>query len=487
MQNEMKKITEELHEFEKSNYSVLMGYKCNGFRLWPCLRTMLFLEIRRKKLEMTEPYRSKISIPFWRTRFGLKMLSSIRSRNPFCAKHSKYEFVILSSAGLRRAVINDRKFDVIYDFITPFLSSTPIFIESDVNLKHAAPEYSENVAYREYITLFGYLKYRRLVDVTSIDNFLLFIENKIHERFAPYTFDTKLHKQRIIKDLVETLMFKQFLRNWKTEVVFVNCASYGRSHAFISRICKELGISVVEFQHGFTNDYHPAYSYPNCEEHYLKYLPDYYLTFGEYWSNELRNFPVNKIVIGNPNLEYHIIDSDNEIGKLNRERILFISDGTYGSSFQEIALELLRLLPENKFEIVFRPHPGERIFAKERYKKIISSGKITLDMNNNVYSSLKLSDHVVGIGSTVIFEAVAFEKRIHVLRSILSDTNIPSYIGMGFCDAKELRENIVSSEIDSRVFENELNRDYFWNRNWEKNLSSFLQGLGQQRNLEMKI
>ncbi len=108
-------------------------------------------------------------------------------------------------------------------------------------------------------------------------------------------------------------------------------------------------------------------------------------------------------------------------------------------------------------------------------------------MNNNVYSSLKLSDHVVGIGSTVIFEAVAFEKRIHVLRSILSDTNIPSYIGMGFCDAKELRENIVSSEIDSRVFENELNRDYFWNRNWEKNLSSFLQGLGQQRNLEMKI
>jgi len=486
MQNEMKKITEELHEFEKSNYFALMGYKSNGFRLWPCLRTMLFLEIRRKKLEMTEPYRSTISIPFWRTRFGLKMLSSIRSRNPFCAKHSKYEFVILSSAGLRRALINNRKFDVIYDFITPFLSSTPIFIESHVNLKHKPPEYSEDVAYREYITLFGYLKYRRLDDVSSIEKFLLFTREKIHERFAFYTFDLKLYKQKIIKDLVETLMFKQFLHKWKTKVMFVNCASYGRSHAFVCKMCKELGISVVEFQHGFANNYHPAYSYPNCDEHYLKYLPDYYLTFGEYWNNELRNLPVKKIAIGNPGLEYHINDSSNEIGKHNRQRILFISDGTYGISFQDLALELLRLIPEDKFEIVFRPHPGERVLAKERYKKIVSSGKITLDMNENVYSSLKLSDHVVGIGSTVIFEAVAFEKEIHILRSVLSNTNIPSFIGMLFSDASELREQIINSEIGSRMSGNSVNRDYLWERNWKHNLSEFLQDLGQPRKKELK-
>src|SRR3546814_12540747 len=69
---------------------------------------------------------------------------------------------------------------------------------------------------------------------------------------------------------------------------------------------RSAGIPVAEFQHGYIGHDHYAYNYADsvADSGYRDGLPDYLLTFGQYWADSVRT-PSEKVVIGGPRMNEH--------------------------------------------------------------------------------------------------------------------------------------------------------------------------------------
>jgi len=136
----------------------------------------------------------------------------------------------------------------------------------------------------------------------------------------------------------------------------LNCAYYG-GESYIIRVAKERGIKTAEFQHGVVSNMHPAYNYGegilNSEE-YRKYIREYFLTYGEYWNNQIK-IPGKKYVVGNP----HFHESIKRYKDIEEEKntILIVSQWTLTKEFVEIAEFLANNLKDKK--IILKMHPGE--------------------------------------------------------------------------------------------------------------------------------
>ncbi len=74
---------------------------------------------------------------------------------------------------------------------------------------------------------------------------------------------------------------------------------------------------------------------------------------------------------------------------------------------------LQRALPEG-WPVRFRPHPSERAVFATRYPGFFETPGIVLDERPDVYDSLADCQVVVGVASTVLFEAAALGCRVFV-------------------------------------------------------------------------
>ena len=118
----------------------------------------------------------------------------------------------------------------------------------------------------------------------------------------------------------------------------------------IVKAAKDLGIEVIELQHGTISPYHLGYSYPentmriNNEIREIEYFPDKILSFGDYWQNS-SHFPIDKeniISMGFPYFEensrtYMKMAEHKENEKTKQKQILFISQGVIGKYLSQLA------------------------------------------------------------------------------------------------------------------------------------------------------
>ncbi|WP_448375361.1 CDP-glycerol glycerophosphotransferase family protein, partial [Fervidobacterium sp.] len=234
-------------------------------------------------------------------------------------------------------------------------------------------------------------------------------------------------------------------------------------------------IKVGEFQHGVITKLHPAYNYGAAvfnNEGYKEYLPDYLLTYGDFW-NEQVTTPSKKVTIGNPHFWFNYdrfkatpgIETKVEKSK----KILIVSQGTVTNINVELAKKLSNMV-ESDYKIVFRLHPGEVAF-KERYQELFNYNNIEVNDSGDIYQLILSSDYVVSVYSTTIFEAASFGKPVYIYRHPLSELYIPENLGLWFSTAKELLKLI----INDRKASNDFDLNYFWNEKWKENYLSFLE------------
>src|SRR5690606_14938677 len=126
-------------------------------------------------------------------------------------------------------------------------------------------------------------------------------------------------------------------------------------------------------------------------------LPDELLTFGAYWSDSIR-YPGRVTAIGKPHLERQASAAPG----IRRRRLLVVSSRTSPERTDEFVIGLRALLPD-EWSIAFRPHPGERSETQSRYPLLSAHNGVTVDLEPDVYESLKTSTAVVGEASTVLF------------------------------------------------------------------------------------
>jgi hypothetical protein len=205
--------------------------------------------------------------------------------------------------------------------------------------------------------------------------------------------------------------FERMLDRVQPRVVIMEDASYGSRAPLISLI-KARGIKVIEPQHGWIGPSHAAYNYGKAgnSDQFRAGMPDLLMTFGEYWNRNIR-YPAPTVAIGKPQMDAKSADLPDYESR--PREIVVISSIAEPDETAKFTLALRNALPSG-WRVLFRPHPAERPHFKERYPLLFNAERVRLDENRDVLDSLRQVRGVVGVASTVLYEALAMGAHVFV-------------------------------------------------------------------------
>lgn len=221
----------------------------------------------------------------------------------------------------------------------------------------------------------------------------------------------------------------------------VEVVHYAERNFALTRAAHDLGIPVVELQHGTVYPAHAAYNLSVADS---AYSPDYLLGWGDYWLRQARNFPAKKAVsVGYPFLERALADNPRKVHG-GVPLVLFISQGTIGKRLSELAAELGRI-SGNACRIVFKPHPNEMKSWRRLYPALSDSGvEVAEDAARGIYSWLAEADAVAGVYSTAMIEGLVWGTKAYVFRSLPGADTMASFCSGGAAEYVDGAEDLAA-------------------------------------------
>lgn len=174
--------------------------------------------------------------------------------------------------------------------------------------------------------------------------------------------------------------------------------------------------------------------------------PDIYFTLGRWWNDKL-NLPYKYIIpLGNPSIttQTYCQQSDSKnliliIGTNNSCEDHFIFANKLQDRFQN-------------FQVIFRPHPSERVQAEQLSKKY---GDVKLDMSGDLYQELPRTEVLISEVSTVLFEAIGVVPKILVWRTEYSKSLMPDCPFNSFNSIEDI-ENVIDRYTAPKISEDEI-------------------------------
>ena len=462
-------IQSNLRDILRNEKKELLDYRINDINLWALIRCSVLSYTLSKNKELFKSHSgaydhiSRLLYP--------KMMRKIIETWAFLKKNNtKFQFrsLFITTAAFRRKSEHTKKYASIYD---PYFkkSSNPLILEQSFEYRMFSPEnYSKNIYLMDTITILSYIESLRVKlpkeVVIQVDKFSKKVvnlfgieerENKIRDSV------TKLLK--IAKPL-QSILESTLIPKISNKVAFVHAASFMGYTGLINSILHKNGFVIIEPQHGFVSQEHYAYNYSDEININLlkKYLPDYFLMYGEYWKEQIK-IPSKVYIVGSPYSEQKSKELIKEI--INDDStILIVSQGTVTYKMVKIAKYLSKKLPNKK--IIFKLHPSEISF-KERYNELHDYHNVEVIGFHDIYDLIAKSSIIVGYNSTTLFESLLFpDKRIFILKN----DEILDGIGYKFSNEKELYEKILKGNEGYPSLEVE----YFWQNNWEERFEKFL-------------
>lgn len=232
------------------------------------------------------------------------------------------------------------------------------------------------------------------------------------------------------------------------------------------------GIIVAEYQHGAISKGHDAYNVAKAlvdSDLFKTVLPDYLLTYGNWWSNQA-NIPVKKIAIGNPHLTEAISYTDSCKSKKNQ--VLILGDGIETEKYINLASAIYNIVKDRGMIVVFRPHPFER----EKMKSVIFPNGVQLDSHSDIYASLGESRIVISEMSTGLFEAVGLVDKVLLWETDKSRFAFPDIPFASFKTLDELK-SILNNTSSVKSNGNRIPVNELWKPNWKQNYLTFVEGI----------
>jgi hypothetical protein len=227
------------------------------------------------------------------------------------------------------------------------------------------------------------------------------IEQEIYNKFdfqihiySILLFETKAHRSKY-------KVAKWFLRKLNPKELYV-VVSYGYFH-FV-KAAKELGIKVIELQHGTYSKYHLGYSYPHGVTD-LTYIPDYLYVWNDYWK-QINVLPVvneNVVVTG-------FLYGEEKFKKYKnlrkKKQIVVLSQGVIGKQLSSKLDFIIKKHPEHA--IYYKLHPGEygRWMDYPLLNHMVLAKKVHVVENTDLYKLLAESEFQIGVFSTALFEGM---------------------------------------------------------------------------------
>lgn len=467
-------INQALIEFENKYSEELMQYQIDGLHIYPCIRTGLFIEIEQRASNNLSMVAQNRNLENRIIRILKKIMKFLNFKKSPYFSLPKSDVVLISSAVNRKLVVDGKNFDKLHDYYAR--ENNGLILENAYLGLHKPPEFTKNIQYIDNVLFASRLKsmFRKVNGKTEkvAKDFFDKLQNFCKLHFSDICdFDEMFANapSGVFYVMSVASEVEHVIANTKCRYVSIEDCSYGWSNAFLTKLLRRRGITVVEFQHGVVARGHIAYNYGNVPDSYLEYLPEYFLTYGRYWSDVLERWPTNKKIIGNPYLaeQVNAYKSDSEKREAGKNKVLIVSQTTITDKTVALTKELRKLLPVD-YSITFRMHPGEVQFREERCAEIENVAGIEINHEGGICDCISTHDFIVGESSTTLFEAIPFEKSIFIMKTPDSDAHIPQNIGLWFENAEQLAEMILNNAQNQK-----LDSSYYWTLDWQENFRNF--------------
>lgn len=383
---------------------------------WQLIRMFLYYDITRRTQTFGAPQQQSLSI-FDKIKSFTPFVKNSIVHNPFSGGQKK-DILIFDHP--RKVIYNGEYCDIYSNFLVDFLKDSYSFevLEAPYLNKHFTKKQSY-IKYTDRIQLGSYI-YKKFNKVEFTDKEKSLISTVRKELEDAFNLEINLEWILTIHILNFTHDYKKYTELFKKrepKLVFVVVAYENQA---IVAAAKDLGITVVELQHGTITDYHLGYSYPKKTRLNgdIKYFPDKILTFGDYWIND-ETCPIdakNIIPIGFPYFESQSKDFINI--PVNDNQVLFISQGVIGKYLSKVAFELASELKEHN--IIYKLHPGEYATWRENYPKLVEATsfdnfKVIDNSETPLYKLFAESNYQVGAFSTAIYEGLMFNCKTFIV------------------------------------------------------------------------
>ncbi|MGX9984896.1 hypothetical protein [Soonwooa purpurea] len=341
---------------------------------------------------------------------------------------SYHGYIDIYTYHLNRYLINKGKSTKVYEVF--FNENEKIF--KNTNTKHL-----------DFIRFSSYLKQRKIEcifneqEVDIIEKISLAFEQEFGIKIdfkQLFTFEIKRFKAEY------SLYNKLFILKKPKEIFIINsCDKPAMVFA-----AKQNHIIVNELQHGLNSDKDVILNFPYTEEDSLDYFPNRFYE----WDNVNMFFAKLPLSFHNiikfPNLNIQHLLEELKTTPKEKNNILIISQ-PYGS--EEIQQYILKSLPKlGLFQIIYKAHPVENMQKMAEFEKKCEGFSNIRVVNNSesIYQLMKKAQYVVGIYSSSLFEAVAFDCKIILL-------NLPG-VEMSFPLLEDANNQLIGIEKELSVY-----------------------------------
>lgn len=251
-------------------------------------------------------------------------------------------------------------------------------------------------------------------DELVIDEMLDYLRNNF-----PLKLEEGIYKGRIRERLQRVVLefpayYKYYTRLMdivQPKVVFCHAALQGMPEI---RVMNDYGVITAEFQHSALDSYNTPYGSAKQiaeNEEYRKCMPQYFLTYHDYWTRNLY-IPSKIYRVGNPVVEENIRKCDQRDNSFSDANILLIPE-FIPQKYKEFITELLEVFPK-EYTITIKVHPG-CYNDLEGFRTMFDNYRINVTIQGSVYDYICKARYVVGDGSTAMYEAAAVGKSVFVI------------------------------------------------------------------------
>lgn len=188
--------------------------------------------------------------------------------------------------------------------------------------------------------------------------------------------------------------------------MIVEVVSYNNYCMVANEVAKQMGIPIIEIQHGMIGNQHIAY---NCFDSCFKFFPDYFFAFSKLWIPKKFPLDYRKIkFVGFPYLELQKKKSTEIINLFYNDNrtILVISQWSRNQFYIDFTEELLKKT-NNQYNIILKIHPEDKI--DQKYDKLLNIENIKIISDElNIYDCFRVADIQIGSYSTGLCEGLIF-------------------------------------------------------------------------------
>jgi len=387
----------------------LFDVTVDGMPVWERLREAVKIDLLART-GLTGTVHSAESSLWSRLRGSYLMMRNLIIGNPFLGGASEMVFF----GHPRRKERDGTWWDIYCDPLHRESDGDVFHMEPPWNFKHFTPAETADCRYTDLIEYLG--RTNATFELVGPDS-----KGPPQERMAQAEerfeaeFDVPLDLQGQLRTLLQERtvakpLYDRLLARLDPDLVVI-IAHSGRE-TFIEA-CHDAGVPVAELQHGQISPYSYQHSFPGDRTKHA--YPDYLLTFGDVWETAAslplahdRVFPV-----GYPYLEREL---ERRQPLARGRQIVFISTPEAGHRLSEIAADI-SARPDVDYEVVYKLHPDEYDRWESAYPWLRDAPLSVVGRDGpSLYDLFAESSVQVGVGSTALYEGLAFELTTYLLR-----------------------------------------------------------------------